>query len=64
MTDEGPLTLKRSEPIDEELSAKVGDYLGRKDPKKTNKRFFVWYNPARMHVTTALSGCASTRGGW
>ena len=23
--------------------------------KKTNKPFFVWYNPARMHVTTVLS---------
>ena len=53
--DEGPLTLKRSETVDEELSAKVVDYLDRHDPKKTNKPFFVWYNPARMHVTTALS---------
>jgi arylsulfatase A-like enzyme len=54
-TDEGPLTLKRSETVDEELSAKVVDYLDRNDPKKTNKPFFVWYNPARMHVTTTLS---------
>ena len=53
--DEGPLTLKRSETVDEELSAKVVDYPDRNDPKKTNKPFFVWYNPARMHVTTALS---------
>jgi arylsulfatase A-like enzyme len=53
--DEGPLTLKRSETVDEELSAKVVDYLDRNDPKKTNKPFFIWYNPARMHVTTALS---------
>ncbi len=53
--DAGPLTLKRSETVDEELSAKVVDYLDRADPKKTNKPFFVWYNPARMHVTTALS---------
>jgi arylsulfatase len=37
--DEGPLTL----------------FLDRNDPKKTNKPFFVWYNPARMHVTTMLS---------
>ena len=51
---DGPLTLKRSETIDEETSAKVVDYLDRNDPKKTNKPFFVWYNPARMHVTTAL----------
>ena len=52
--DEGPLTLKRSETVDEEISAKVIDFLDRNDPKKTNKPFFVWYNPARMHVTTVL----------
>ena len=41
--------------MDEEISAKVIDFLDRNDPKKTNKPFFVWYNPARMHVTTMLS---------
>jgi arylsulfatase A-like enzyme len=40
--------------VDEEISAKVVDFLDRNDPKKTNKPFFVWYNPARMHVTTVL----------
>ncbi len=54
-TDEGPLTLERSKTVDEEISAKVIDFLDRNDPKKTNKPFFVWYNPARMHVTTMLS---------
>jgi len=53
--DEGPLTLERSKTVDEETSAKVIDFLDRNDPKKTNKPFFVWYNPARMHVTTVLS---------
>ena len=52
--DEGPLTLERSKTVDEEISAKVIDWLDRNDPKKTNKPFFVWYNPARMHVTTML----------
>jgi arylsulfatase A-like enzyme len=52
--DEGPLTLERSKTVDEEISAKVVDFLDRNDPKKTNKPFFVWYNPARMHVTTVL----------
>jgi arylsulfatase len=33
----------------------VIDFLDRNDPKKTNKPFFVWYNPARMHITTLLS---------
>jgi arylsulfatase A-like enzyme len=53
--DEGPLTLERSKTVDEEISAKVIDFLDRNDPKKTSKPFFVWYNPARMHVTTVLS---------
>src|SRR5262249_683682 len=33
----------------------IVDFLDRNDPRKTNKPFFVWYNPARMHVTTVLS---------
>src|SRR4030095_8900625 len=53
--DEGPLTLERSKTVDEEISAKVIDFLDRNDPKKTNKPFFVWYNPARMHITTMFS---------
>src|SRR5260370_23793983 len=52
--DEGPLTLERSKTVDEEISAKVIDFLDRNDPKKTSKPFFVWYNPARMHITTVL----------
>ncbi|BCP51490.1 arylsulfatase [Kaistia sp. 32K] len=54
-SDEGPLTLERSKSVDEEISSKVVDYLDRNDPKKTGKPFFVWYNPARMHITTMLS---------
>jgi arylsulfatase len=54
-SDQGPLTLERSKTVDEETSAKVIDFLDRNDPKKTNKPFFVWYNPARMHITTVLS---------
>lgn len=53
--DEGPLTLERSKTVDEEISAKVIDFLDRNDPEKTNKPFFVWYNPARMHITTVLN---------
>jgi len=65
--DEGPLTLDRSRTVDEEISAKVIDFLDRNDPKKTGKPFFVWYNPARMHVTTMLSSkymdMVGTKGG-
>ncbi|NRP21670.1 Arylsulfatase [Ensifer adhaerens] len=52
--DQGPLTLERSKTVDEEISAKVIDFLDRNDPEKTKKPFFVWYNPARMHITTVL----------
>jgi len=52
--DLGPLTLKRSETVDEEISARVVDFLDRNDPRRTNRPFFIWYNPARMHVTTVL----------
>jgi arylsulfatase A-like enzyme len=49
------LTLERSKTVDEEISSKVVDFLDHNDPDKTGKPFFVWYNPARMHVTTMLS---------
>ena len=66
-SDEGPLTLERSKTVDEEISGKVVEFLDRNDPKKTNKPFFVWYNPARMHVVTVLSpkyqDMLGTRGG-
>ena len=46
---------------------RVIDFLDRNDPKKTNKPFFVWYNPARMHITTMLSdkymAMVGTKGG-
>jgi arylsulfatase A-like enzyme len=54
-SDEGPLTLERSKTVDEEISAAVIDFLDRNDPATTGKPFFVWYNPARMHITTVLS---------
>jgi arylsulfatase len=53
-SDQGPLTLDRSRTVDEEISSRVIDFLGRNDPKTTGKPFFIWYNPARMHVTTML----------
>src|SRR4030095_5972 len=52
--DEGPLTLERSKTVDEEISSHVVDWLDRNNPKTTQKPFFCWYNPARMHITTVL----------
>jgi arylsulfatase len=52
--DQGVVTLKRSETLEEEVSAKVIDFLDRNDPKKTGKPFFAYYNTVRMHVQTML----------
>ncbi|MGY4436769.1 arylsulfatase A-like enzyme [Bradyrhizobium sp. F1.13.1] len=65
--DEGPLTLDRSRSVDEEISAKVIDYLDRNDPKKTNKPFFVWYKPgAHAHHDRAAAEIRGDdwRAGW
>ena len=48
------MTDKRSETLEEEVSAKVIDFLDRNDPKKTGKPFFAYYNTVRMHVDTFL----------
>jgi arylsulfatase A-like enzyme len=52
--NEGPLTLDRSKTVDEEISAKVVDFLDRNDPRRTNKPFFAWYNPAHAHHDRAV----------
>ncbi|HEY8197926.1 MAG TPA: sulfatase-like hydrolase/transferase, partial [Gemmatimonadales bacterium] len=48
----GPLTRKRMETIDEEITKASLDYLER--AKKTNKPFFLWWNSTRMHIHTHL----------
>ncbi len=50
--DTGPLTRKRMETIDEEVTAKALDYLER--AKQADKPFFLWYNTSRMHIWTHL----------
>jgi hypothetical protein len=48
------LTLERSKTVDEEISAKVVDFLDRNDPRKTNKPFFAcsWAN-AGLRLTAS-----------
>ena len=55
------MTLDRSRTVDEEISAKVIDFLDRHDPKKTGKPFFIWYNPARMNATKSAIGLPETK---
>jgi arylsulfatase len=52
ITDTGPLTRKRMETIDEEVTAKALDFMDR--AKKADKPFFLWWNSTRMHIFTHL----------
>ena len=50
--DTGPLTKKRMETIDEEVTAKALDFMQR--AKDADKPFFLWWNSTRMHIFTHL----------
>ncbi|MDJ0859503.1 MAG: arylsulfatase [Dinoroseobacter sp.] len=50
--DTGPLTRKRMETIDEEVTAGALDFMNR--AVEQNKPFFLWWNSTRMHVWTHL----------
>ena len=62
--DTGPLTKKRMETIDEEVTAHALRFID--NAVKADKPFFVWWNATRMHVFTHLkdeSKGLSKRGG-
>ncbi len=48
--DTGPLTKKRMETIDEEVTGKTLDFIDR--AHKEGKPFFVWWNSTHMHFRT------------
>ena len=50
--DTGPLTIKRMETVDEEVTAAALDFMER--AVKADKPFFVWWNSTRMHIWTHL----------
>jgi arylsulfatase A-like enzyme len=50
--DTGPLTKKRMETIDEEVSAKTFTFMEK--AVKDDKPFFVWWNSTKMHIFTHL----------
>jgi arylsulfatase len=52
ISDTGPLTKKRMETIDGEVTAKALDFMER--AKKADKPFFLWWNSTRMHIFTHL----------
>ncbi len=50
--DTGPLTIKRMETVDEEVTTAALGFM--ENAVKADKPFFVWWNSTRMHVWTHL----------
>ena len=50
--DTGPLTRKRMETFDNEVTVGALDFIDRAN--KAKKPFFLWYNSTRMHIWTHL----------
>jgi arylsulfatase len=48
--DTGPLTRKRMETIDDEVTARTLDYMER--THREGKPFFIWWNSTKMHFRT------------
>jgi arylsulfatase len=61
ITDTGPLTRKRMETIDEEVTTKALDFMER--AKKADKPFFLWWNSTRMHIFTHLKAASAGKTG-
>ena len=53
VTDTGPLTKKRMETVDEEITSKAIDWMEKQ--AKANQPFFLWYNSTAMHFRTHLA---------
>jgi arylsulfatase A-like enzyme len=51
--DTGPLTKKRMETIDEEITAGALGFMEKQ--AKANKPFFLWYNSTAMHFRTHVA---------
>ena len=59
--DTGPLTRKRMETIDDEVTTAALDFIDRQH--KADKPFFVWYNTTRMHIWTHLKESSAGKTG-
>ena len=53
ITDTGPLTKKRMETIDEEITSSALEWMEKQ--VKADKPFFLWYNATAMHFRTHLA---------
>jgi len=53
ITDTGPLTKKRMETVDEEITAAAIDWMEKQ--VADDKPFFLWYNATAMHMVTHVA---------
>jgi arylsulfatase len=53
IVDTGPLTKKRMETIDEEITSAALDWMEKQ--AKADKPFFLWYNSTAMHFRTHVA---------
>jgi arylsulfatase len=60
--DTGPLTKKRMETIDEEVSAVTISFMEK--AVKDGKSFFIWWNSTRMHIFTHLKPSSANKTGY
>jgi arylsulfatase A-like enzyme len=52
LEDTGPMTRKRMETIDDEITAKTLDFMER--THREGKPFFIWWNSTKMHFRTHI----------
>jgi arylsulfatase len=53
ITDTGPLTKKRMETVDEEITARAIEWMEKQ--AKADQPFFLWYNSTAMHFRTHVA---------
>jgi arylsulfatase A-like enzyme len=61
ITDTGPLTRKRMETVDEEVTSAAMNFMEK--AVKDGKPFFVWWNSTRMHIFTHLKSSSEGKTG-
>jgi arylsulfatase len=60
--DTGPLTRKRMETVDDEVTTEALRFMS--DAAKSGKPFFLWWNSTRMHVFTHLKAASEGKTGY
>ena len=60
--DTGPLTRKRMETVDEEVTTAALGFMDK--AVKDGKPFFVWWNSTRMHIFTHLKAASDGKTGY